>query len=123
MTREAFLATPGLVDKDAVTMEGVTFDCYASIRTNQSQWFAVCRTNTWNPAPAVKLRKIFDYWRSQGLDDNQYVVSLAWALEGFVGSTGTLQLTDTLIPNLMLTENQTWYQNYGLHPNSSSGLK
>jgi len=102
MTPKAILAQKGCVAIGSVEADGMTFDCYKTIREHQSQWLAVCRTNTWNPAPSVKLRKIFDYWCSQGLDANQYVVSLFWALEGFGGSAGRVNLTNICIPNLML---------------------
>ena len=95
-----FLSQPGCVARGSVEVDGMTFDCFATPRTSQSQWFAVCRTNAWNREPSVDLKKIFDYWCSQGLSSNQYVMSLSWALEGFGGSAGTLQLTNTAIPDL-----------------------
>jgi hypothetical protein len=47
----------------------------------------------------VNIKKIFDYWRSKGLA-NESVVDLGWALEGFPGTAGKLQLTDVKIPHL-----------------------
>jgi hypothetical protein len=99
-TRAAFLADKGCVAKGSVTVDGVVFDCYETPRPVQSQWLAVRRSKTWGGS--VNLKKIFDYWRSQGLAD-EYVVDLGWAMEGFVGSDGTLQLTHISIPNLNLS--------------------
>lgn len=99
-TPKDILKQPGCVAKGSVEVDGVVFDCYATLRPNNSQWLAVRRGNQWNPSPSVKLKKIFEYWCSQGLDSNQYVISLTWALEGFGGSAGSLQLTNTVIPNL-----------------------
>jgi hypothetical protein len=96
MTKAA-IETNGCVSIDSVVVDGVTFDCYNTPRAAQSQWFAVCRSKTWNAS--VNLKKIFDYWRSKGLA-NEYVVDLGWALEGFVGSGGTLQLTNVNIADL-----------------------
>ena len=101
-TPATILAQKGCIAKGSVNVDGVIFDCYATPRAVNSQWLAVCRTNTWNPTPSVRLKKIFDYWCSQGMVSNEYVMSLGWALEGFSGSAGTLQLTNTIIPNLML---------------------
>ncbi len=99
-TREAFLAQPGSEPRGTVTIDGVVFDCYFVRREHFSQWFAVRRADTWNPRPSINLRAIFDYWRTQGLEDDQYVLSLAWALEGFSGSAGKLELTEIVIPEL-----------------------
>ena len=100
MTPAAILAQPGCVSKGSVTVDGMTFDCYETPRVTQSQWLAVCTTGTWNTAPSIQLAPIFDYWCSQGMSSSQYVESLSWALEGFSPSAGTLQLTNTVIPNL-----------------------
>jgi hypothetical protein len=98
-TTAAFLSDKGEIPIGSVDVDGVIFDCYKTPRANQSQWLAVRRNKTWNSS--VNLKKIFDYWRSKGLAD-EYVVDLGWALEGFVGSAGTLQLTNIQIPNLNL---------------------
>ena len=98
--KEAFLNDKVEHPIGSVTVDGQTFDCYNTLRANQSQWLAVCRTKTWSGS--INLKKIFDYWRSQGLAD-EYVTDLGWALEGFQGSAGDLKLTDIKIPNLNLT--------------------
>ena len=99
-TREAFLTDKTETPIGSVTVDGQIYDCYNTIRASQSQWLAVRRAKTWGGS--VNLRKIFDYWRSKGLAD-EYIVDLGWALEGFQGSAGTLQLTHINIPNLKLT--------------------
>jgi hypothetical protein len=96
-TRAAFLADKGCVEKGSITVDGQIYDCYETPRPVQSQWLAVRRAKTWSGS--ANLRKIFDYWRSQGLAD-EYVVDLGWALEGFAGTDATLQLTHIHIPNL-----------------------
>ena len=97
-TKAAFLADKGSVSIGSVEVDGVTFDCYNTPRPIQSQWLAVCRSKTWSAS--VNLKKIFEYWRSKGLD-NEYVVDLGWALEGFSGSAGRLELTEVNIPILV----------------------
>ena len=97
MKKANILSQPGCVEVGSVTVDGVVFDCYHTPRAHQSQWLAVCRSNTWNAA--VDLKKIIAYWRSKGLG-NEYVVDLGWALEGFSPSIGKVQLTDISIPNL-----------------------
>lgn len=92
-----FLTDKGVVGIGSVNVDGVTFDCFRTPRTSQSQWFAVTRSKTWNAS--VNLKKIFDYWRSKGLADES-IVDLGWAVEGFIGSAGKLQLTNVTIPNL-----------------------
>ena len=92
-----FLTDKGVVGIGSVDVDGVTFDCFRTPRTSQSQWFAVTRSKTWNAS--VNLKKIFDYWRSKGLA-NEAIVDLGWAVEGFIGSAGKLQLTNIAIPNL-----------------------
>ena len=92
-----FLKDKGVVAIGNVTVDGVTFDCFRTPRAVQSQWFAVTRSKTWSAS--VNLKKIFDYWRSQGLG-NEAIVDLGWAVEGFSGSAGKLQLTNVVIPNL-----------------------
>ena len=96
-TRAAFLEDKGCVSIGSVDVDGVTYDCYSTPRPIQSQWLAVRRSNSWSGS--VNLKKIFDYWRSKGLA-NEYVVDLGWALEGFNGSAGKVELTNIIIPNL-----------------------
>jgi len=102
MTPGDILAQPGCKSIGSVKVDGVTFDCYVTPRSHQSQWLAVAEpspSTAWNPAPSVNLYKIFQYWRSQGMA-NGYIETLSWALEGFSPSAGTLQLTNVVIPNL-----------------------
>jgi hypothetical protein len=95
--RSEFLKDKGCEDMGSVTVNGVAYDCYKTKFENSTQWLAVRRDRTWSGS--VDLKPIFDYWRSKGLGD-EYIVDLGWALEGFGGSTGTLQLTNIKIPNL-----------------------
>jgi hypothetical protein len=95
--RSEFLKDKGCEDIGSVTVDGVAYDCYKTKFENSTQWLAVRRDKTWSGS--VKLKQIFDYWRSKGMG-NEYIVDLGWALEGFGGSTGTLQLTNIKIPNL-----------------------
>ena len=95
-----FLTDKGVVAIGSVDVDGVTFDCFKTPRARQSQFFAVTRSKTWNAS--VNLKKIFAYWRTQGLG-NESIVDLGWAVEGFIGSAGKLQLTDIHIPNLSAT--------------------
>ena len=92
-----FVTDKGVVAIGSVEVDGVTFDCFRTPRQNQSQWFAVSRSKTWSAS--VNLKKIFAYWRSQGLG-NESIVDLGWAVEGFIGSAGKIELTDIHIPNL-----------------------
>jgi hypothetical protein len=96
-TTKDFLTDKGVVGIGSVEVDGVTFDCFKTPREHQSQFFAVTRSKTWNAS--VNLKKIFAYWRTQGLG-NESVVDLGWAVEGFIGSAGKLQLTDIHIPDL-----------------------
>jgi len=97
--RSEFLKDKGCQDIGSVTVDGVTYDCYKTKFENSTQWLAVRQNRTWSGS--VNLRQIFDYWRSKGLAD-EYIVDLGWALEGFGGSTGILQLTNIKIPNLKM---------------------
>jgi len=99
-----FVTDKGVVAIGSVDVDRVTFDCFRTPRSNQSQWFAVTRSKTWNAS--VNLKKIFDYWRSKGLA-NESIVDLGWAVEGFIGSAGKLQLTNVTIPNLSSSSNAT----------------
>jgi hypothetical protein len=95
----SFQADPTLVSIGSVTVDGVTYACFNNAGGSQSQWWAVRTTKTWNPS--VNISEIFAYWRSKGLG-NEYIVDLTWALEGFSGTGGALQLTNIQIPNLAL---------------------
>ena len=92
-----FLTDKGVIAIGSVDVDGVMFDCFKTPRDNQSQFFAVTRSKTWNGS--VNLKKIFAYWRTQGLG-NEAIVDLGWAVEGFIGSAGKLQLTEVTIPDL-----------------------
>ena len=85
-----------LVSLGRVDVDGVTYDCYHR-PGDHPQWWAVNEAKTWTPS--VNIKKIFDYWRSKGLD-NEYVVDLGWALEGFPGTGGKLEMTDVKVPHL-----------------------
>jgi hypothetical protein len=95
--QSAFLADKQLVPIGSVVVDGVTYDCYHTPRAFQAQWWAVRNPKTWSAS--VNVKKIFEYWRSKGLADES-VVDIGWAVEGFVGTAGTLQLNDIKIPDL-----------------------
>lgn len=93
----AFLADKNLKPIGSIDVDGHIFDCYHTPRAFQAQWWAVRRSKTWTPS--VNLKKIFEYWRSKGLA-NETIVDMGWAMEGFPGTGGKLQLTDIQIPHL-----------------------
>lgn len=64
-TPKTILAQPGCVTKGSVKVDGMTFDCHATLRPHNSQWLAVCRTNAWNRSPSVNLQESFAHWCSQ----------------------------------------------------------
>jgi len=99
-TREAFLEVEGCTPRGSVDVEGMVFDCYTFPKEHFTQWFAVLRSDGWPDSPAVDLKPIFDYWCRQGLDPDQYVTSLSWALEAFAGTAGRLELENVVIPDL-----------------------
>jgi len=105
--RSEFLKDKGCEDIGSVIVGGEGYDCYKTKFENSTQWLAVRQKRTWSGA--VNLKPIFSYWRSKGLG-NEYIVDLGWALEGFGGSTGTLQLTNTVIPNLMAENKGSGHQ-------------
>jgi hypothetical protein len=96
-TPAAFLADKNLKPIGSVVVDGQTYDCYHTPRDFQAQWWAVRRPGSWTPS--VNLKKIFEYWRSKGLA-NEAIVDIGWAVEGFSGTGGKLQLTDIQIPHL-----------------------
>jgi hypothetical protein len=92
-----FAKQKGLVAIGNVAVDGVTYDCFKTPRPSQSQWFAVARVRTWKAS--VNLKKIFAYWRTQGLG-NESVVDLGWAAECFAGTGGKIEMKDVVIPDL-----------------------
>jgi len=99
-TEESMLSQPGAMKKGSVEVDGMTFECYSVPRKHFTQWFAISRSDAWTESPSVNLKAIFDHWCAQGLDSEQYFTSLTWALEGFGGSAGSLQLENIKIPDL-----------------------
>ena len=92
----------GYVSIGSVSVNGVIFDCFTHDMpwgtSSQTQWMAVSRKPSWNAS--VDLKKIFAYWRSQGLA-NEYIVDLTWAFEGGAGSSGKLSLSNLKVPKLV----------------------
>ncbi len=99
-TRKAFLETEGCQPRGSVEVEGMVFDCYTFPKEHFMQWFAVLRSDDWPASPGIDLKPIFDYWCEKGLDKEQYVTSLQWALEAFAGTSGRLELKNVVIPDL-----------------------
>lgn len=98
-------ATPGYTDTGAVTVDGVTFDCYKyphapwmGTAPNKTQWMAECRQRTWKPS--VNLTPIFQHFRENGMA-NEYIVHLGWILEVIYGEvSGKLYLDRIVVPDL-----------------------
>ena len=66
--------TRGAVDIGSVNVDGEVFDRLqrSPVPSQSHAGSAVRRSQTWSGS--VNLRKIFDYWRSQGWMANEYVV-------------------------------------------------
>jgi hypothetical protein len=102
----------GYISIGSVTIDGVQFDCVKNLNmpwdNTRNQYMAIPKSGTWGGAAkaapwsgnaSVDLKKILAYFRANGLE-NEYVVEITWAIEGYSGSSGSIQMSNMVIPDI-----------------------
>jgi hypothetical protein len=103
----------GYASIGSVTVDGIQFNCVKNMAMSwspsQNQWRAECVSGTWSGAyksapwkgnVSIDIKKIFDYWISQGYPGDEYMNDLTWAIESFGGCTGNVVMSNIVVPNV-----------------------
>jgi hypothetical protein len=106
--------TSGFIDIGSVDIDGVKFDCVKNLNMpwdpTRNQYIAIVKSGPWatlKKAPwtgdfSVDIKKVLAYFRQNGLP-NELVVDLTWHVEGNSGTSGSIMMSNLVIPDLMPT--------------------
>ena len=113
------------------TIDGVQFEFsrWMSVPWSPSQdmYLAICRSGQfgtqksvpWTASASIDLKKIFAYWRSKGML-NEYVQEITWGVEAKNGSTGRLQMSNMVIPDIIKTSGTAQPAPFGSRPSMTN---